>query len=153
MNTEVMIKALQNPGAYPEQTSVVKLVQTHISWVFICDEFVYKLKKPVDFGFLDFTTLDKREYYCGLEITLNRRLSRGIYLEVARIGQKNGEVTLDGSGRTIEYAVKMKQISETLLMDRLLERGLVTTDMVEQVAVVLAVFYKAAETGEAQLVG
>jgi aminoglycoside phosphotransferase family enzyme len=83
-----------------------------------------------------------------LEITLNRRLSRGIYLDVARIGQKNGEVTLDGSGRTIEYAVKMKQISETLLMDRLLERGLVTTDMVEQVAVVLAGFYKAAETNE-----
>jgi aminoglycoside phosphotransferase family enzyme len=141
-------KALLNPNAYPERPERVGFTETHISLLFFTGTYAYKVKKPVDFGFLDFTTLKKRRHYCQLELSLNRRLSRDIYLDVVEIKKRDGVVVLDHRGRTIEYAVKMRQISEDLLMDRLLGRGLVTLDMVGQVAEKLAEFYEMAEASE-----
>ncbi|MCJ7776507.1 MAG: hypothetical protein MUP08_08995, partial [Desulfobulbaceae bacterium] len=80
-----IIDDLKNTGSLPDRTDNVSVVQTHISIVFVADEFVYKIKKPVNFGFLDFSTLEKRRHYCHQEIELNRRLSKDIYLDVLPI--------------------------------------------------------------------
>src|SRR5512139_1667841 len=82
---ESMIEDLLNPEALPDPTKRIQLVQTHISLVFVADQFVYKVKKPVNFGFLDFTTAEKRAFYCRQELNLNRRLAKDIYLEVVPI--------------------------------------------------------------------
>jgi aminoglycoside phosphotransferase family enzyme len=148
MKTDVLQKALMNPAIYPDHPEEIGFTETHISMVFLTGRHVYKVKKPVNFGFLDFTTLEKREHFCQLEISLNRRLSRNIYLDVVAITQTGGEIGLDGGGRPVEYAVKMNQISEDRLMDRLLDRGLVTPEMVTAVADRLADFYRTAERSE-----
>lgn len=148
MDTRKLQTALMNPDIYPDRPERVGFTETHISLLFFTGKHAYKVKKPMNFGFLDFTTLKKRKHFCQLELSLNRRLSRDIYLDVVEIKQKSGEIVLNKEGRTIEYAVKMKQISEDFLMDRLLDRGLVTQDMVEEVAERLADFYGRAETSE-----
>ena len=79
---DTLIQDLSQPEALPDKTRNVTVIQTHISMVFVADYFVYKIKKPVNFGFLDFSTLEKREYYCHQEVLLNRRLSKGVYLGV-----------------------------------------------------------------------
>jgi len=75
-----MVQALLDPGIYPEATRGVELVQTQMSFVFLTDDYVYKVKKPVDLGFLDYTTLDRRQFYCQQEVTLNRRLLSLIHI-------------------------------------------------------------------------
>jgi len=141
-------KALMDPALYPDRPERVGFTETHISMLFFTGVHVYKIKKPVDFGFLDFTSLEKRRHFCEMELNLNRRLSRGIYLDVVEIKLNDEKVTLADEGQTIEYAVKMKQIAEDLLMDRLLDRELITPDMVAKVAEMLADFYARAETNE-----
>ena len=82
-----MIEALLEPKIYPDATEGVELMQTQMSFAFLTDEYVYKVKKPVDFGFLDYTTLEKRRFYCQREVELNRRLSPDVYLGVVKITQ------------------------------------------------------------------
>ena len=118
-----LIEFLQDPGSYPEKPSGVTLVQTHISWVFIGDDLVYKVKKPVDFGFLDFTTLDKRRFYTGEELRLNRRFSPDVYLDVVPISERNGTFRFGDTTNIVEYALKMRRISEDHMLYRLLEKG------------------------------
>lgn len=141
-----LIDDLQDPAALPDETETVRVVQTHISIVFIGDEFVYKIKKPVDFGFLDFSTLDKREYYCRQEVALNRRLSRDIYLDVLPViyGEKGYSLT-GGRGEVAEYAVKMRRIPEHMLMKSVFDRGELEDRQVEEIAEMLAEFHKTAE--------
>ena len=79
MESHALIAALSHPGAYPDRPSQVSVRQTHISWLFFTERFVYKVKKPVDFGFLDFTTLEARKFFCGEEVRLNRRLAPEVY--------------------------------------------------------------------------
>jgi len=141
-------RALLNPEIYPDRPTAVGFRETHISLVFLTGNAAYKVKKPVDFGFLDFTSLEKRKYFCDQEVVLNRRLAPKIYLGVVAITDDRGRVALNGRGETVEYAVKMKQIPEELLMDKLLERGLVTREMIKDVAERLVLFYGAAETSE-----
>jgi aminoglycoside phosphotransferase family enzyme len=106
------------------------------------------LKKPVDFGFLDFTSLEKRKFFCEEEVKLNRRLSPALYLGVVRITKEGNRIHLEGKGEPVEYAVKMKQIPEEKLMDKLLERRQVTPKMIEAVSEKLVQFYYAAETND-----
>jgi len=141
-------KELLNPGIYPDHPKEVGFFETHISLLFFTGNHVYKVKKPVDFGFLDFTSLEKRKYFCEQEVTLNRRLSPKIYLGVVKITQDGKWIFLDGRGEVVEYAVKMKQIPEELLMDKLLEKGQVTPKMIEAVSEKLARFYSTAETSD-----
>ena len=137
-----IIEDLQNPAALPDKTENITVVQTHISIVLVADEFVYKVKKPVNFGFLDFSTLEKRAYYCHREVELNRRLSRGLYLDVV-------PVTLDGkkytmaktSGEVVEYAVKMKRIPDDKLMKSFFARDEITGNHLKRIAQVLANFH------------
>jgi uncharacterized protein len=141
-------KALLNPEIYPDHPEKVGLLETHISLLFFTGAHVYKVKKPVDFGFLDFTSLEKREYFCEQEVTLNRRLAPKIYLGVVKITQDGKRISLDGRGEVVEYAVKMKRMPEELLMNRLLEKGRVTPEMMEAVSEKLAFFYSSAATSD-----
>jgi hypothetical protein len=102
----------------------------------------------VDFGFLDFTSLEKRKFFCEQEVRLNRRLSPAIYLGVVRITKEGDRILLEGGGEPVEYAVKMRQIPEECLMDKLLEKKQVTPKMIEAVSGKLVQFYSAAETSD-----
>jgi uncharacterized protein len=142
-----VIQALLRPEAYPHPVDRVDLVQTHISYVLLAGEYVYKIKKTVDFGFLDYSTLAKRRYYCGREVALNSRLCDDTYLGVLPIRELDGEFVIGGKkGRTVEYAVWMRRLPEDRMMHRLLERDKVTPAMVEQIAEKLAPFHQEAET-------
>lgn len=135
---------LEKTDAYPEPTSAVEVLQTHISFVFITDDFVYKVKKPVDFGFLDFTTLERRQEYCHKEVDLNARLSPDVYLGVVNITDEGDRLMIDGDGEVVEYAVKMRRIPMDMLMETLLEKGELTDGMVDRVAAKIADFHSTA---------
>jgi len=140
---ESMIEDLLKPEALPDPTKRVLLVQTHISLVFVADEFVYKVKKPVNFGFLDFTTFEKRAFYCRQELDLNRRLARDIYLSVLPIRFDGKKYSMRSrKGEIAEHAVKMKRISEQRLMKSLYERGALTENHLQRLAKTLAKFHR-----------
>jgi len=117
---EQLIDALKNPAIYPHPVTQVELIETHISWVFLTGEFVYKIKKPVDLGFLNFSSLKKRHLYCNLELTLNQRLAPDYYLEVISITGSYSLPQFSGSEEPIEYAVKMRQFPQHAQLDRVL---------------------------------
>jgi aminoglycoside phosphotransferase family enzyme len=137
-----MIEDLLKPEAFPDPTKRTLLVQTHISLVFVADEFVYKVKKPVNFGFLDFTSLEKRAFYCQQELNLNRRLAKDIYLAVLPIRFDGKKYSMRSrEGEIVEHAVKMKRISEQRLMKSLYERGALTENHLRRLARTLAAFH------------
>ena len=116
-----LIKFLSDPSTYGLKNKIVKIIQTHASYVFIAGNYVYKLKKPVDFGFLDFSTLGKRKYYCEQEVILNSRLSNS-YLGVIVITKKRGSYCFEKDGEVVDYVVKMKRIPEKYFIKNLLNR-------------------------------
>ena len=118
-----IIQSLLNPKKYPDNPDKINLVQTHISYVLISKEKVYKIKKPVDFGFLDFTTLEKRKFYCEQEIVLNSRLTPEIYEKVIEIRKKGDDYYFNGDGEIVEYAVVMKKINENYSLLNLLKQN------------------------------
>ncbi|MCJ7785975.1 MAG: hypothetical protein MUP41_18740 [Desulfobacterales bacterium] len=148
MDVSSLQKALLNPEIYPDRPAIIKFKETHISLLFLTGDHVYKVKKPVDFGFLDFTSLEKRKFFCEQEVKLNRRLSPTIYLGIIRITKEGDRIHLEGKGEPVEYAVKMKQIPEEKLMDKLLGKKQVTPKMIEAVSEKLVQFYFAAETND-----
>src|SRR5262245_65631196 len=103
-----VVVALTDPAIYPHPVDRVELVETHISWVFLAGDRVYKVKKPVDLGFLDFTTLERRRFFCEEEVRLNRRLTRDLYLGVVELNGP-GAISFGGPGPTVEVAVMMKR--------------------------------------------
>jgi uncharacterized protein len=124
-----LLDRLLTPAAYPHAVTDVRLIETHISWVFLTGDYVYKVKKPVNFGFLDFSSLERRRHFCEEEVRLNRRFAPTLYLDAvpivgppaaARI-LSAGEVSEDGE--PIEWAVRLKQFDEAGRLDRLLEDG------------------------------
>ncbi|MDB9823037.1 gluconokinase [Deltaproteobacteria bacterium] len=142
-----LIDDLLNPESLPDKTKEVSHIQTHISHVLVADYFVYKIKKAVDFGFLDFSTLEKRKHYCEQEIFLNRRLSEGIYLDVVPVffdgrSHKIGK----GRGEIVEYAVKMKRIPEDMLMKSIFERGRLLKEHLRVIARILSGFHQTAQS-------
>jgi len=142
-----LIEDLLHPDALPEKTQSVSLVQTHISMVFVADNYVYKIKKPVDFGFLDFRTLEKRAYYCLQEVALNRRLAKDIYVDVLPVRFDGTRHSLRvKAGEIVDHAVKMKRIPEEQLMKSVFERGELTEAHLQRVASVLARFHTHART-------
>lgn len=135
-----LFKVLENAEIYPHHPKSVEHIQTHISHVFIAPPFVYKLKKPVDFGFVDYKTLEKRKHFCEREIELNRRLCSNIYLDVIPI--------TDASDEVIEYAVKMKQLDEQYFLDSYINKNTLTTKHLNRVADVLINFYSNQNPGK-----
>ncbi|HJX02960.1 MAG TPA: AAA family ATPase [Dehalococcoidia bacterium] len=147
LNIQALIKAMLNPAVYPEKTSEVELVQTQMSLVFLTDKHAYKVKKPVDLGYLDYTTLNNRHHFCLQELQLNRRLSPEVYLEVVPITLDKGNISLAGRGNTIEYAVKIQRLPMDMTMEKLLPQDRVTPQMLEDVARRMADFHREAATG------
>jgi len=136
-----LISFLRTPGSYPHRPRNVQEIQTHISRVFIADSYVYKVKKPVSLGFLDFSTLERRRHYCGEEVRLNRRLCPEVYLGVVPISERGGEFALDDETNVVEYAVKMRTLEGGAFgHDRLAREDLGREDL-DRVAETLAAFY------------
>ncbi len=131
-----------DPDTYDHPVDHIELIQTHISWVFLTGLFAYKIKKPVDFGFLNFTQLDKRKYYCEQELKLNSRLVKDIYLEVIPITKEDDFFVLNGQGPAIEYTIKMKQFDQNGLLNKLIATHKITLKHINQLAEKLANFHK-----------
>ncbi len=143
-----LVEAMADPRFYPHRPDRVELVQTHISYIFIAGDLVFKVKKAVDFGFLDFTTLEKRRYYCREELRLNRRLAPEAYLEVVAVREDGGRLFLGmDTGDVVEYAVKMVRLPRERMLKRLLAEGRVTSSVMDAVAKKIADFHATAETG------
>ena len=142
MNQSNMIKDLMHPSAYPETPKKITLAQTHISSVFIGDEFVYKIKKPVNFGFLDFSTLEKRKHYCNTEVELNNRFSTGVYLGVYPVTFDGSNYAINGSGDIIDYAVKMKRLSDEDLLKTRFKKGTVIAEDIKRIGKAIADFHR-----------
>lgn len=140
-----IVEALMKPEAYDEAPGSIELVQTHISFVFLTKRYVYKVKKAVNFGFLDFTTLEKRRFFCEKELELNRRLCGDMYLEVVPINKAEA-IRIKGAGETVEYAVKMKRLPQKTMLSRLLEENKVDNKLVDSIAKTIADFHAKAET-------
>lgn len=136
---------MKSPDFYPHEVDTVEHRQTHISDVFLAGDLVYKLKKPVDTGFLDFTTLEKRRWFCRRELELNRRLSSGIYLDVEKITRDGENFTLAGSGEVVDYAVKMKRLDERDNLNSMLKQKQVERAFLTNVTDVLVEFYAQSE--------
>jgi len=145
---ERIIEELSKPEAYPHEVSEVQVIQTHISVVFITDERVYKVKKPVDFGFLDFTTLEKRQHFCFEELALNRRLSPEVYLDVVPVTEQDGTLKFGGMGKPVEYAVLMVRLAEDRILINLLEKGEADELMMKRIAEKISGFHLSAETSK-----
>jgi aminoglycoside phosphotransferase family enzyme len=157
----IAVTALLDGRAIPGTAAPPHLVQTHISWVVVADQDVYKLKKPVSLGFLDFSTLEKRLGACLREVELNRRLCHDVYLGVRAVCESGGQITLapadegptaaagdeNGTSQVLDYAVWMRRLPEDRMLDVLLERGEGTTAMMHAIADRLAVFHATAATG------
>jgi len=141
------IRYLLDPSAYPHGAARIDLIQTHISYVLLAGDYVYKIKKPVNFGFLDFTTLEKRQFYCNQELLLNRRLCPSLYLGLVAITGENGGFRLDGNGPAVEYAVKMRRMPEERMMSRLIDQGQLPAEAVDRIVDILVPFYEQAAAG------
>jgi uncharacterized protein len=140
-----VIDALLTSQAYPHTTGKIELIQTHISLVFLTQNYVYKVKKAVNFGFLDFSTLDKRLLNCQKELELNRRLCPEIYLEVVPI-TKSDNIKVGGSGQIIEYALKMKRLPQDRIMTLLLKEGKIEKKAIDDIAKIVSKFHSKALT-------
>jgi aminoglycoside phosphotransferase family enzyme len=139
------IHYLQQGSSYPHHVDGVQLLQTHISFVLLAGDFVYKWKKPVNFGFLDFSTLEKRKYYCEQELILNRRLCPDIYLDVVTITRVGNQYSLNGEGEIVEYGVKMVRMPEERMMPHVIGAGKLDHGQIDRIIAVLVPFYQRAE--------
>ncbi len=145
---ERLIRGLSRADAYPHAVGEVTHIETHISHVLIAGAFAYKLKKPVDLGFVDYTTLARRKHFCEAELRLNRRLASDLYLETVAITGSPDAPRVGGAGEPIEYAVKMRAFRQSDQWDRVLARGKLTASHVEALADRLAAFHAKAEPVE-----
>lgn len=142
-----IVELLSRPASYGrlpgESTRHVQCVETHISWVFLTDRFAYKLKKPVRFDFLDFSTSQLRREACQNEVQLNRRLAPSVYLGVEPIAlDRRGRPVLRGSGKALDWIVKMRRLPEERALDRLLAEGRATDYELDTLGAALAAFYE-----------
>jgi hypothetical protein len=139
--TPAQIQGLLDPRAHPHPVAAPHLVETHISWVLLTGDYAYKIKKPIDLGFLDFSTLEKRRHFCAEELRLNRRLCPDAYLDVVPVVAEGSSCRLGGAGEIIDYAVKMRQWPEDMGLDLLLSHGRVTCAQIDTIAERMASFH------------
>jgi uncharacterized protein len=143
-----LVQALLDPSLYPDGAGRdVELIETHISWVFLVGERVYKVKKPVALGFLDFTTLERRRAACEDEVRLNRRLAPDVYEGVVELHGTPERPHFGGTGPVVEVAVAMRRLPEDRMLDRLVRDGTVEAGLMDAVGATIARFHAAADTG------
>ena len=143
-----LLAFLSRPESFPEKPAKVEIRQTHISIVAIASPNVYKIKKPLDLGFLDFSTLEKRRHFCAEEVRLNRRLTHDVYLGVVPIARRDGSLHFGGEGEIVEYSVRMRELSHAGFLHERLARGVTTRRDLERVAARLRDFYQAQKSSE-----
>jgi aminoglycoside phosphotransferase family enzyme len=144
--TKEQIDKLVSDGIFPGDNGKRTLIETHISWVIVCGQFVYKIKKPVQYSFLDFSTLKLRKHFCERETKLNKRLTEGIYLDVQPIYEKEGNYFVGGKdGTVVEYAVRMQKLDKEKQMDQLLIKKQVTKPDITSLAETIANFHRHTE--------
>jgi aminoglycoside phosphotransferase family enzyme/predicted kinase len=139
--SQSLIAALQNPALFEHPVEGFQVIETHISWVLLTGPYVYKIKKPVNFGFLDFTTLQAREHFCREELRLNQRLTEDLYLDVIPVTGSVEAPQLGGDGEVIEYALKMRQFPQEGLLSTLQANGELTAAHIDQLARQIAGFH------------
>ena len=148
MNIE-QIHRLIDKGHQGTACQKAQLIETHISWVILCDEFVYKIKKPIHYSFLDFSNLNKRKFYCEKEIELNKRLAGDVYRDLVYVVEEADNLflkdVLNKEDKICDYAVRMKRMPSNARMDKLLLKGLVDEDVVSKIADQLIPFHKEAQ--------
>ncbi len=147
------IASMLKPEVYDHPVTNIELIETHISWVILTGDYVYKIKKPVDFGFLNFSTLEKRHDFCEQELRLNRRLAPAIYLDVVAITGPQSRPRISAQskpskGEVIEYAVKMVQFPQSAQMDNMLAAGEIKTEDMDAIAVMVADFHQTVEVAD-----
>lgn len=143
------VSKLLTAGCYDHPVSRIELLETHISWVILTGSFVYKIKKPVNLGFLDFSTLEKRRHYCEEELRLNRRLAPRIYLAVVPVSGTPDQPRFGDDGDVIDYAVKMRQFPQSAQLDRMLQQGALNTACLDAIAETVAHFHQHIEIAPA----
>jgi aminoglycoside phosphotransferase family enzyme/predicted kinase len=136
-----LVAALRDPACYPHPAGPVELVETHISRVFLAGDYAYKIKKPVDLGFLDFRSLEARRFYCEEELRLNRRTAADLYRDVVPIVETPEGVRVGGSGRAIEYALRMRRFPQEALADDKARRGELRAGDIDRIAAAIAAFH------------
>lgn len=138
------IDSLRNPELYSPRPDEVRIMETHMSWILLADPYAYKIKKPLDLGFADFTTLAQRRHFCEEELRLNRPLAPQLYLDVVPVTGSRDAPALGGPGPAIEYAVKMRQFPQSQLFKKLLDDGRLSAEAVDQLARTTAAFHRTA---------
>ncbi|MCC7103526.1 MAG: hypothetical protein IT307_00150 [Chloroflexi bacterium] len=141
------VSALLRPRAFPHPADDIQLVETHISWVILAGAYVYKIKKPVSFGFLDFSTVERRAVDCAAEVRLNRRLCPDVYLGVVEIVERGSDFSVGGEGRVVEPAVWMRRLPAEGMLDQMLKRDAVDASLARRLARRLSRFHATAATG------
>lgn len=139
--TRKQIEKLVHDGIFPDENASRKLIETHASWVILTEKYAFKIKKPVKFSFLDFSTPELRKHFCEEEVRLNRRLSN-LYLGARPIRFDGEKFNIDVEGKVVDYAVQMQRVDENLQMDLLLKNDKVTTADIEAIAGILADFHQ-----------
>ncbi len=137
LTQEEIISAFNNKNSYSNQITEIKIITTAVSIIFLTGEFAYKINKPLNLGFLDFSTLEKRKEQCTKELKQNFLISPQLYLTVVKLIQENNTfkiVELNHSGTALEYALKMRQLDPEKTMDKLLIKGLITQDQIKKIA-------------------
>lgn len=145
-----LIDSLLSAEVYDHPVENIELLETHISWVILTGPFAYKIKKPVNFGFLDFSTLAKRKHYCEEELRLNRRLAPQLYLDVVSINASEPHPEISGNGEVLDYAVKMQQFPSGCLLSDVLDRGDLREPYMDRLARVIAAFHEQTEIATAE---
>jgi uncharacterized protein len=143
-----LIQALSEPSAYPHPVSGVEVRHTHVSVVFLAGNYAYKIKKPVELGFLDFSTLEKRRHFCTEEVRLNRRLAPSVYLGVVPVARHGPKVEMEAQGEVVEWAVKMERLPEAATLQSRLATSEADPEVVEALGRKVACFHAHAEAGE-----
>ena len=132
--TATLIESLQTAAAFPHAVGPIEIHETHISWVVLAGPFAYKIKKPVNLGFVDFTELSQRRFFCEEELRLNRRLAPDLYLDVLPICGTEQALRVGGPGTPIEWCVRMRRFEQDCLLSRVLARGLLTSTQIDSLA-------------------
>lgn len=146
------VQELKDPGCYPHSINEVAIVETHISWVILTGEYAYKIKKPVSFSFVDFSTLERRRWFCEEEVRLNRRLAPDVYLGVVPLTGSPSAPCVDGAGVPFEFAVKMKQFSSGQEVQKLLASQEKSEAFISELADTIAQFHAGIEKAGGQSV-
>lgn len=141
---ETKVAFLSRPESYPEPTTAVEIVRTHMACVLLTDAHAWKMKKPVRHDFLDFSTLEARLHDCREELRLNRRLAPEVYLDLVPLTAQTGRLALGGGGEPVEWLVKMRRLPRDRMLDQAIRARTATGADAERVAAVLAAFYRAA---------